>query len=180
MAAVRTGALDIAVGQEAGVVDRIDHPVDPLLDQAVLLQDVGEMLGQAVVGRVGRAAEPVIAQAERLARRLLDLVLFVAIAPHVLTGGSGGQFGRRPVFVGGADVEHLMALGPLEPRIDVRRQHRARQIPRCLMPLMYGSAEVMRMRDMEAGIRDEGLGMRDQGSDTVSGEYDGISQPCLS
>ena len=87
MAAVRAGALDIAVGQEAGVVDRIDHPIHPLLDQAVLLQRLGEMLGQSMVLRVRRPAEPVVAETERLTGGLLDLVLLVAIGPHVLTGG---------------------------------------------------------------------------------------------
>ena len=123
MTAVRAGALDVAIRQEAGVVDGIDHPVDPLLDKAVGFQHVRKMLGQPPVGRVRGAAEPVIAQAEGLTRRLLDFVLLVAIGPHVLPGRSGGQLGRGAVLVRSADVEDLMTLSPLEPRIDVRRQH---------------------------------------------------------
>jgi len=157
MAAVRTGALDIAVGQEAGVIDRIDHPVDPLLDQAVLLQNRGEMLCQPLIGRVRRPAEPVVAEAEGLARRLLDLMLFIAIGAHVLTGGRSGQLGRGAMLVRGADVEHLMALGPLEPRIDVRRQHRPGEVPQ-----MLDAVDVRQGRgDEDAGHGGQGLGIRD-------------------
>ena len=147
VAAMGARPLDIAVGQEPGVVDGVDHPIHPLLDQAVLLQRLGEMLGQAMVLRVRRPAEPVVAEPERLARRLLNLVLLVAIGPHVLTGGGGGQLGWGAVLVGGADVEHLISLRPLEPRPDVGRQHRPRQIPQVLDAIDVGQ----RRGDEDAG-----------------------------
>ncbi len=147
VAAVRTGALDIAVGQEAAVIDRIDHPVDPLLDQAVVLQHFREMLRQAAVGVRGRTAEPVVAEVEGLSGPLLDLVLFVAIGAHVLAGGGGGQLGRSAVLVGGADIEHFVPLPALEPRPDVGRQHRTRQVPQVLDAVDVGQ----RRGDEDAG-----------------------------
>ena len=147
MAAVGAGSLDIAVGQEAGVVDRIDHPIHPLLDQAVLLQRLGEMLGQAMVLRIRRPAEPVVAEPEGLTGGLLDLMLLVAIGAHILACGGGGQLGRGAVLVGGADIEDLVPLGPLEPRPDIGRQHRARQIPQVLDAVDVGQ----RRGDEDAG-----------------------------
>ncbi len=131
-AAVRAGPLHIAVGQEAPVVDRIDHPVGALLDQAAILQHFGEMLGQAVVLRRGRAAEPVPRQAVGAAHVVLQGVLLVAIGGHVLPRRGGGQLGRRAVLVGGADVEHLVPARPLEAGEHVGRQHRARQVAQVL------------------------------------------------
>ncbi len=147
VAAVRTGALDVAVGQEAGVVDGVDHAIHPLLDEAVRLQHVGEMLGQAAVGFVRTAAEPVVAESEGLARPLLDLVLLVAVGADVLTGRGGGQFGRGAVLVGGADVEDVVPLGPFEPAPHVGRQHRARQVPEVLDAVDVGQ----RRGDEDAG-----------------------------
>src|SRR5690606_3048844 len=98
--AVGAGPFDIAVGQEAGVVDRLDHPVHALLDQAALFQHLGEVLGQAGVRGVGAAAENVEGQAEGLAGLLLDLMLLVAIGADVLAGGGGRQLGRGAVLVG--------------------------------------------------------------------------------
>ncbi len=51
IAAVWTRALDVTVRQEPLVFDRVDHPVDPLFDQAIILQDVGEVLGEQAVLR---------------------------------------------------------------------------------------------------------------------------------
>jgi hypothetical protein len=53
--AIRACAFDVAVRQEALVVDRIDLLRDALFNQAVLLQDFTEVLGELVVRRVGRS-----------------------------------------------------------------------------------------------------------------------------
>ena len=100
----RARALDVTVRQEPLVVDRIDHLVEAFLDQAPVLQHVGEMLGQLVVLRRGRAAEPVPGQAEGAADVVLQDVLLLAVCHHVLAGGGGGQLGRRAMLVGGADI----------------------------------------------------------------------------
>jgi len=63
---------------------------------------------------------------------MLDPVLLLAIGEDVLTGGGGGEFGRSAVLVGGADVEHLVTAGALEPRVDIGRQHRSRQVAEVL------------------------------------------------
>ena len=132
VAAVRAGSLDVAVRQETLVVDGVDHLVGPLLDQAVGFQLLGEVLGQAVIGRVGAATEPVPAEAEGPADVVLQHMVLVTIGLHVLAGLGGGQFGRRAVLVGGADVQGLIAPGPLEAREHVRRQHRSGQGPQML------------------------------------------------
>ena len=147
VAADWTGSFDVAVRQEAAVVDRIDQLVDPLLDQPMVLQGVGEVLGQAPVLRRGRATEPVPRHAERAAQVVLDSVLFLAIGENVLTGGGGGQLGRGAVLVRGADVEHLVTTRPLEPRMDVRRKHGARQ-----------RAQVLDAVDVRQGGGDEDAG----------------------
>ncbi len=132
VAAVRAGALDVAVGQEALVLDRIDHPIGAFLDVTVVLEHVGEVLGQGPVLRRGRTAEPVPAEAEAAADAVLDGVLLLAIGEDVLARFGRGQLGWRAVLVGGADVGDLVALGALEAGIDVGRQHRARQVAQVL------------------------------------------------
>ncbi len=132
MATVRTGPFHIAVGQEALVVDRIDHPIGAFFDQAVVFQHVGEVLGQLMVLGRGGPSEPVPGQAEFAAEPVLNGVVLLAVGEHVEARVGGGQLGRRAVLVGGADVEHIVTLGPLEARIDVRRQHRTRQIAQVL------------------------------------------------
>ena len=130
--AMRTGALDIAVGQEAVVIDGKDLVFQAFLDQALGLQHLGEMLGQLDIGGIRGAAEHVIGQREARPGAFLDLVLLVTIFAHALAGRRRSQFGRRAVLVGGADVKHVMALGALEAGIDIRRQHRSGQIPQML------------------------------------------------
>ncbi len=133
--AVRTGSLDVAVGEEAAVIDRIDQLVGPLLDETVVLQHVGEVLGQPrVLGR-RRAAEPVPRQAIAAADVVLQLVLLLAVGEHVLVGGGGRQLGRRAVLVGGADVERLVALRALEAGVDIGRQQRAGEVAEMLDPV---------------------------------------------
>ena len=83
---------------------------------------------------------------------MLGPVLLFAVGEDVLPGRVGRrQFGRRAVLVGGADVENLVitrarwkractSAGSIEPT----------SVPRCLTPLMYGRAEVIRMRAIRA------------------------------
>ena len=53
IAAMWTGADDITVGQEAFVVDGEDLFRGALNDQAVVLEDIGEVLREFAVGPVG-------------------------------------------------------------------------------------------------------------------------------
>ena len=57
--AVRADALDIAVGEKALIVERIDLPGRAFLDEAVLLERDGEMLRQPMIRRARGAAEMV-------------------------------------------------------------------------------------------------------------------------
>ena len=74
-------------------------------------------------------------------------MLFLAIGQHVLAGGGGGQFGWGAVFVGGADVEHLMAPRALEAGVDVGGQHGAGEV-----------AEMLDAVDVRQGGGDEDTG----------------------
>ena len=139
-AAMGAYPLDIAVGQEALVVDGIDHPVEALLDQAVVLQHLGEVLGQGPVLRRGGAAEPVPRQAERAAEVVLGAVPFLAIGQDVLPRRRRRQLRRGAVLVRGADIEGLVPPGPLEARIDIRRQHGARQVAQVLDAVDVGQS----------------------------------------
>ena len=144
VAAVRARALDIAVRQEALVVDGVDLARGALLDQAIVFENVGEMLRQLAVGLARGTAEPVERQREAGADASLDLVLFVAVLRGRLAGFGGGEFGGRAVLVGRTDKEHLVAHQPAEARIDVSRQHRPGEI-----------AEVLDAVDVRQGRGDE-------------------------
>src|SRR5579883_3533739 len=63
-AAVRTGAGDVAVGQEATVGAGIGLPDRALLDEARLVERQEDLLRQPPVGRARRAREVVEAEAE--------------------------------------------------------------------------------------------------------------------
>lgn len=139
-AAMGTGALDIAVRQETVVVDREDLVLDSLLDQPLLLEHLGEMLGQGDVRRIRGAAEHVIAQREALAGAFLDVVLLVAIGAHIHARGCRRKLGRRAVLIGGADIEDLMAHQPLETRIHVGRKHRTGEISQMLDAIDVGQS----------------------------------------
>lgn len=144
---MRTRALDIAVGQKPVIIDRENLFLDALLDQALLFENSGEMLGQFDIGRVRCTAEIIETQRETLARRHLDVVLFVAIGLDIDARGGCGQLGRRAVFVGGADIEHIMSAKALEASINIRRQHGSSQI-----------AEVFHTVDVRQGAGDQDTG----------------------
>ena len=132
VAAMRAGADDIAVRQEALVGVGIDLLGLPDFEMAVLPQRARERLRQLVVGPVGRAAEIVPRQTESLADVLLDRMLLGAIGAHVLARFQRRQFRGRAVLVRRADVERLAPQHPVEARKDVGRQHRADQIAQML------------------------------------------------
>ena len=127
-----TGSLDVAIGQKALVVDRVDLRGGPFLDQAGLLQALGEMLRQLAVLRAGGAAEEVERQPEASADIALQGVLQVAIAAHVEPRLEGAELGRGAVLVGSADEQNLVALHAPEPGVHIRRQHRAGEIAEML------------------------------------------------
>ena len=137
---MRTRPLNIAIRQEAVIIDRENLVFDPLLDQPLGLQRLGEMLGQADIGRVRGAAEIVIAQGKPVARPLLNIVLLVTIGTHIHARSISRQLGRCAVLVGGADIEDVMAAEALEARIHIRRQHRAGQIAQMLDAIDVGKS----------------------------------------
>jgi hypothetical protein len=132
VAAIGAGSLDIAVGQEAAVLGRIDLPGRDLLDQPVLPELLRQMLGQRLVLLGRGAAEPVEGKPEALPQPLLHRVHLGAVLGHGLAGLGGGEFGGRAVLVGGADIEHLMAAGAHEAGVGAAGQHRADQIAQML------------------------------------------------
>ena len=90
------------------------------------------MLRQPPVGITRRAAEPVEGQVEAGANPLLDLVLLVAVFSRRLSRLDGGEFGRRAVLVRGADEEYFVPRRPAVTRINIRREHRAREVAQML------------------------------------------------
>ncbi|MPL95483.1 hypothetical protein SDC9_41654 [bioreactor metagenome] len=139
IAAVRAGALDVAVGQEAAVGDRIHLLFRHLADQPVLGQDLGEMLGQHPVLRRGGAAEVVEAQPETGGDLGLHLVHLGAIDIDRLARLRRGQLGRRAVLVGRADEHHLVAARAQIAGVEVRRQLRAHEIAEVLDAVDVGN-----------------------------------------
>ena len=122
IAAVRAGAFDVAVGQEAVVGDREHLLFAHLFDQPVFGQLAGEMLGQAVVALAGRAAEMIEGQAEAIGDALLHGVHFGAELFHRLAGLGGGQLGRGAMFIGGAQKQHFVTAPAQVARIEVGGQ----------------------------------------------------------
>jgi hypothetical protein len=138
IAAVGAFALDIAVGQEAAVVLGVDLIDLALLDEAVFIEFGGEMLRQFVIVGGGAAAEIIEGDVEALIDVALHFVLLAAEVSDVLAGLQRGELRGRAVFVGRADIEHLVAGLALEARIDVRRQDAADQIAEMLHPVDVG------------------------------------------
>ena len=139
VAAVRAGAGDVAVGQEAVVVDGKDLLFTDFGDEAILGEFPGEMLGQAVVPLAGRAAEMVEGQTEALGDLGLHGVHLGAVSLDRLAGLGGGQFGGRAVFVGCADEHHLMPHRAVEAGEEVGGQLGADEVPQVLDPVDVGN-----------------------------------------
>ena len=131
----RAHALNVAIGQKAAVVDGVEQPIHPLLEQAAILQHLGEMLREARVLRRGGAAEPVPRKAKAAADRVLRPVLRLAIAEHIQPRRRRRQLRGRAMLIGGADIQHLPPPGALEAGVNIRRQHGAGQIAQVLDPI---------------------------------------------
>ena len=136
--AVGTGALDVAVGQEASIGVGVDLPDDPLLDVALGVEALGQVLGELVVGDVRGAAEVVERQPEAGSEVALDLVVDPAELGDVEAGGTGGELGGRAVLVGCADEQDVLALEPEVPGVRVRGQHRSHEVAEVLHTVDVG------------------------------------------
>ena len=134
-AAIGAGALDIAIRQKAAVGIGIHLFFSNFADQAQLCQAPGEMLGQTVVARRGRAPEMIKAHAESVRDPCLCLVQFGAVFRHRHTGLCGGKFCGGAMFVGGAKEQHLMAARAQVAGIQIGGQLAANQIAQMLDPV---------------------------------------------
>jgi hypothetical protein len=135
---MRTGADDVAVGQEAPVDRRPHLTHGALLDQAGGVEPCVEVLGQGVVLPAGRAAEMVERQAEAPIDVGLDGMLRIAVVLHVRAGLDRTELGRRAVLVGAADEQHLVSDLAAETRMHVGGQERADEIAEVLDPVDVG------------------------------------------
>jgi hypothetical protein len=113
---------DVAVRKEAFVGVRIHLLCRAHIEVAIAPEQAGEMLGQIVVLRTRRTPEMIEGQFEFFAGLLLQPVLLVAEAAHVLAGFEGGKFGRGAMLVGGAQDERLDAPRLLEASECLGRQ----------------------------------------------------------
>lgn len=134
---MRTGADNVAVRQEAAVGRRIDLVDRPLGDEAARIQRMEEMLGAGVIARRRGPAEMVEGQAEPPVDLRLPFMLHAAIVRHRQAGGRRRQFGRRPMFVRGANEQGFVTDLPPVAGVDVGRQQRAGEIAE-----MFGAVDV--------------------------------------
>ena len=132
VAAIGTGAFDVAVGQKAAVGLGIDLLLRHLLDQARLGQPSRQMLRERMVAPRRRASEMVEAEPEPVGDVLLHFPHPRAVFRHGLAGLGGGEFGRRSMLVGGADEQHLVTAGARVAGVDVGRKLRSHQIAQML------------------------------------------------
>ena len=152
VAAVRAGADDIAVGQEAAVGRRIDLPDRALLDEARRRRAARKMswvsrrfCGEERARRSGRTTGRTGDRCRPAAR--------AAARSSSATGtpaACGGQLGRRAVLVGGAEEQDVVAGLPAEAGVDVGRQHGAGQVAEVLDAVDVGQ----RAGDQELGSWD--------------------------
>ena len=148
IAAVRTGPLDVAIGQEAPVGGRVDLLLRHLRDQPGVGQPAGEMLGQRVVLRARRAAEMVEATAGSRRR--------APSAPPRAARNRPRPARPPPAAASSAGVpcssvaqmkQHLVAARAHVAGIDVGRQLAAHQVAEVLDPVDIGQ----RGGDQDAG-----------------------------
>ena len=131
VAADRARSLDVAVGQRAAGRGG-ERAERRLLDEvAVLVKRAEEVLGDAVVVPRRRAREAVVRDAE-ISQVLADeRVVAVGGLTRRDAAPVGGHHHRRPVLVGPADHQHVVALQPVIAREDVRRARRSPPRVRC-------------------------------------------------
>ena len=135
VAAVRAGALDIAVREETAVGGRVDLADRPLLDEAVLVEAAGEVLGDLHVLRAGAAAEVVEREREAVVDRLLRVMRLGAELRDRDPGLLGRQFGGGAVLVRRADVQHVVAALAQVTGVHVRREHGPHHVAQVLDPV---------------------------------------------
>ena len=138
VAAVGAGALDVAVGQEAAVGERVDLALGDLLDQAGVGEPACEVLRQPVVLGRGRAAEMVEGEAEALRQPRLGRVHRRAVFGDRHPRAGGGELRGRAVLVGGAQEQHLVAPRAPVARVKVGRKLRAHEVAQVLDPVDVG------------------------------------------
>ena len=134
IAAMRTGADHITVGQEAAVGHRIGLLGDAQFQKAVLPQRAREMQGQLMVLRRRRAPEIVPGQTEPVAQLLLHRMPFGGIVRDRRALLQRRQFHRRAMLVGGADRQGVVAAAAAIAGENVGRQHGADQVSQMLDP----------------------------------------------
>ena len=137
--AVRAGALDVAVGQEAAVGHRIHLFFGDFADQPLLGQHFREMLGQGAVLRAGRPAEVIEAQPEAARDRRLHVMHLRAIVGDGLARLGRRQFRGRAVFVGRTDEHHLVAAPAQIARVKIGRQLAAHKVAQMLDAVDIGN-----------------------------------------
>ncbi len=121
--AVRAGAVDVAVGQEARVILAVELLPGFFRDEAVRVEPVEDRLGDLRVRRRRRAAEPVEGDPEPGVRVGVDCVIAVAqLAGRGLFLDRPG-LGGRAVLVRAADVECVVPALPARAGEHVRGKH---------------------------------------------------------
>ena len=126
------GADDVAIRQEAAIVDRIDLARDSFLEKTVLVELMVKMLGDLVVLRGVRPAERIEGKSEPFSKLLLQSMHLRAVIRDRQSGFVRGQFGRGAVLVRRANEQDFVPAGPLETGVGVGRKHRADQIAEML------------------------------------------------
>ena len=132
VAAVRTGAHDVAVGKEHVICDREDLFCGAHLGEAFGLEAPGEVVGQPVVRWARGTPEVVEAEIEAGAQVLLHLVLGRAELLDAEARSAGSELGGGAVLVGGADEQHLVVSGAQVAGVHVGRQHRPDEVAEVL------------------------------------------------
>ncbi|MHC2424351.1 hypothetical protein ACVIST_001096 [Bradyrhizobium elkanii] len=138
VAAMRTGAEHVAVGQEAPVGRREHLSRGACFDQPGVIEPTIEVLRQRMIVRRAGAAEMIEGEAEAPVDVGLDGVLRGAERADILSGLDGAELGRRAVLVGGADEEHVVTDLAAEAGVDVGGQQRADQIAEMLDAVHIG------------------------------------------
>ena len=110
--AIGAGSLDKSVRQEAAVGGGVELGRHNLADQPPVGEAAGKMLGESVVLESGGATEPIETDMEPVAELLLAQVHRSAVFGDRQTRPGGGEFRRRAVLVGGADMQDLVSAKP--------------------------------------------------------------------
>ena len=138
MAAVRAGADDVAIGQEAPVGRRVGLEDRAFLDEARRIEAAEDILRQPPVGLARGAREMV----ERQAEAAIDVGLYRMLAGAVVgdrhAGGVRRQLDRRAVLVGAAQEQDLVAGLPAKAGVDVGRQQGSGEIAEMLYAVDVG------------------------------------------